>query len=191
MRTKQSVALLVYGADRLSVRDRRPNQPIHLLHSLDLSFDNSHSIFTIAPAAATATVSTRYNTVVLAAFAILGLRSTESQELSGRDRTEDQALERLHSILRHPAGPGGAGRHDAYLSLIGFGNDKSLPLLLDRLRLDYGESEPVVPAGVKLGFVCAQIHLVDAIRYITNTDQGMFYPRWAKWWELNRGYSRL
>lgn len=66
-----------------------------------------------------------------------------------------------------------------------------MPLLLERLRLDYGESEPIPPPGVKFGFVCTQVHLIDAIRSIANTDQGMFYPRWEKWWEANRRYPRL
>ncbi len=66
-----------------------------------------------------------------------------------------------------------------------------MPLLLERLRIDYGNSEPAPPPYVGLGFVCTHVHLVDALRAITNTDQGMFYPRWSTWWEANRIYPRL
>jgi hypothetical protein len=31
----------------LLIRDRRPNQPVHVLHRLDLCLDNAHPIFTI------------------------------------------------------------------------------------------------------------------------------------------------
>jgi hypothetical protein len=28
--------------------------------------------------------------------------------------------------------------------------------------------------------------LIDALKSITNTDQGMWYPKWALWWEANQ-----
>jgi WD40 repeat protein len=40
------------------------------------------------------------------------------------------------------------------------------------------------------GFDCAQLHLIDALRSITNSDQGMHYPRWAAWWQKNKDLSQ-
>jgi len=65
MRAKQTVTLFVNGADRLFVRNRRPNQAVHVFHRLDLGFDNAHSLFTIPRGDATQRDSTLYNTVVL------------------------------------------------------------------------------------------------------------------------------
>ena len=45
--TKQTVALLVNGADRLLVGDRRPDQSVHVFHRLDFRFDDAHLTFTI------------------------------------------------------------------------------------------------------------------------------------------------
>lgn len=92
------------------------------------------------------------------------------------------ALQRLHDTLRNRS-----NLHDEYLEISGIGNEESVPLLLERLRLDYGSLQHGDPSGVGVGFDCAQVHLVDALRTITNTDQGMYYPRWLSWWEENRG----
>ena len=92
------------------------------------------------------------------------------------------ALQRLRDTLRNHS-----NLHDEYLEIAGIGNKESVPLLLERLRLDYGSLQHGDPSGVGVGFDCAQVHLVDALRTITNTDQGMYYPRWLSWWEANRG----
>jgi outer membrane protein assembly factor BamB len=92
-------------------------------------------------------------------------------------------LDQLHDALRKYRDP-----HDTYLYIAQIGNEQSVPLLIERFRLDHGGPEPR-PAAV-YGFVCDQLHLVDALRSITNTDQGMFYPRWAAWWEANQGRSQ-
>jgi hypothetical protein len=94
------------------------------------------------------------------------------------------ALEQLHDILRKYPEP-----HDAYISIAAIGNEETVPLLLERFRLDYGPLELEPTLGVMHGFICTQVHLVDALRTITNTDQGMYYPRWAAWWEANRSLS--
>jgi len=94
-------------------------------------------------------------------------------------------LPELHRILRTSAGP-----HDAYLQLPETGNEQTVPLLLDRLRLDYGVSEPVEVPGWGQGIICTQGHLIDALRAITNTDQGYYYPRWAAWWKANQKLPR-
>jgi hypothetical protein len=60
-----------------------------------------------------------------------------------------------------------------------------VPLLLERLRQDLGASELSRWSGTGMAFDCAQVHLIDALREINSTDQGMFYPRWAAWWEKN------
>lgn len=124
-------------------------------------------------------------------FAVATAQPTQPQDLSKRDQSTDRALRRLHDILRQPPGPNDAARHDAYLSLIGIGDEETVPLLLERLRIDYGTTEPVLAPGLKLGFVCTQVHLVDALRSITNTDQGMFYPRWKTWWDAHQSLPRL
>jgi hypothetical protein len=116
---------------------------------------------------------------------------THAQLLDKPNPAADRALRGLHEALRQPPGLSDAARHDAYLSLIGFGNEQTVPLLLERLRIDYGATEPVPPPGKQLGFICTQGHLVDALRSITNTDQGMFYPRWKAWWDTHRNLSML
>jgi PQQ-like domain len=94
---------------------------------------------------------------------------------------KEPTLDELHDALRKHR-----NLHDEYLYIARIGNEQSVPLLLERLRLDYGASEPIPPPGMVYGLDCAQVHLVDALRYITNTDQGMYYPRWAAWWKANR-----
>lgn len=79
--------------------------------------------------------------------------------------------------------------HDALLEIASIGTKDTVPILLERFRLDYGEQQPP-PPGVRAGFVCTQVHLVDALRTITNTDQGMYYPKWAAWWSENRNLSQ-
>ena len=94
-------------------------------------------------------------------------------------------LEQIHDHLRKYS-----GLHDDYLYAATLGNEETVPLLLQRFRLDYGPLEPAPPPGTIPGFDCSQVHLVDALRSITNTDQGMYYPRWAAWWEANKGSSQ-
>ena len=94
-------------------------------------------------------------------------------------------LDELHSELRTHS-----NLHDTYLHIATVGNEKSVPLLLERLRKDYGASEPVLRPGMLEGFDCAQLHLIDALRAITNSDQGMHYPRWAAWWQKNQDLSQ-
>ncbi len=54
-------------------------------------------------------------------------------------------------------------------------NEETVPLLLERLRQDFWASEPSHPSGTGMALDCAQVHLIDALRAIINTDQGMFY----------------
>ena len=112
-----------------------------------------------------------------------------AQGLPRLDTQSADALRRLHNSLHQSL-----DHHDAYLSLIGLGNEETVPLLLERLRIDYGETEPIRPTpplGVHLGFICTHVHLIEALRSITNTDQGMYYPRWKAWWDANHGLPRL
>lgn len=124
-------------------------------------------------------------------FAVATAQPAQSQDLSSPDPSTDQALRRLQAILRKSAGPSDNARHDAYLLLITLANKETVPLLLERLRIDYGPTEPVPPAGKQFGFVCTHVHLVDALRSTTNTDQGMFYPRWKSWWDTHQNLTRL
>jgi len=96
--------------------------------------------------------------------------------------SREDLLKSLHDDLqRH------SNLHDTYLYLASIGTKETV-LLLERLRLDYGAHEP--PPGMVMGFDCAQGHLVDALRAITNTDQGMFYPRWKAWWDANQDLTQ-
>jgi len=113
-------------------------------------------------------------------------RTAEPDPFRGMPAYKKPDLTELHEELRQYPEP-----HDAYLALIELGNEETVPLLLDRLRLDYGASEPApLPHGMMRGFICTQGHLIEALRSITNTDQGMYYPRWAAWWEANRKHPR-
>lgn len=105
-----------------------------------------------------------------AAFQPLGIPST---------RTE------LHETLRR-----GGSLHDVYFAARRLGDETTVPLLLARLRLDYGASEPIPPPGRIYAVICPHAHLIDALRSITNTDHGYYYPRWKTWWETNRQLPR-
>ena len=69
MRAKQPREIFVNRADRPFILDCRPDQSVHLLHSLDLRLDNTHPNFTIPPVALSPCHSTVYNTVVLEGWA--------------------------------------------------------------------------------------------------------------------------
>jgi outer membrane protein assembly factor BamB len=107
-----------------------------------------------------------------------------NQEFQARQQQEE-ARTQLHDVLRNQA-----HLHDTYLQAAQVGNKDTVPLLIERLRQDFGAVELGPPSGNGMGFDCAQIHLVDALREITNTDQGVYYPRWAAWWEVNRTLSQ-
>lgn len=94
-------------------------------------------------------------------------------------------LPELHEVLRNSREP-----HDAYIRIAEIGNEETVPLLLARLRLDYGASEPTDVPGVARAMIDTQAHLISALRSITNTDQGYYYPRWEAWWEANRTFPR-
>ena len=98
---------------------------------------------------------------------------------------EKANLARYHDELRNHA-----DLHDTYIEVAPIGNEETVPLLLERLRKDFGGPEPSHLPGTELAFDCAQIHLIDALREITNTDQGLFYPRWAAWWAENHTISQ-
>jgi hypothetical protein len=97
----------------------------------------------------------------------------------GPDR-EKASLAQFHNELRKYA-----HLHDTYIGVAPIGNEETVPLPLERLRPDFGASEPSHPSRTGMAFDCAQVHLIDVLREITNTDRGMFYPRWAAWWEKN------
>ena len=86
--------------------------------------------------------------------------------------------ERLHDPQYDP--------HDTYLYLGGFGNEETAALLIKRLH--------PMPPGAKNpyfgGFICTYWHMLDALKEITNTDQGNYYEGWARWWQANQGLSQ-
>jgi hypothetical protein len=101
---------------------------------------------------------------------------------------EQRWRQHLHERLRR-----GGDLHDAYFGAPQIGNEETVPLLLERLRVEYGaaeQDERNAPPGTEFGYVCTHVHLVDGLRAITNTDRGMYYPRWAEWWESNRKLAR-
>jgi hypothetical protein len=126
-----------------------------------------------------------FESVVVVVF-ILAQPAQSRDRSKPRDNAQGKYVLRLNERLRNPKGDS----HDDYASAIYIGNEQTVPLLLERLRRDYGATEPIPPPGRQFGFVCTQVHLVEALRTITNTDQGMFYPRWAKWWDANHGLPR-
>jgi len=107
------------------------------------------------------------------------------EQMANHLALQARTLEQAHAILRNCRNP-----HDLYVGVTRTGNKETVPLLLERYRLDYGTTEPVLPPGMSEGFVCTRVHLIDALRTITNTDQGLYYPRWAGWWEANKRLSQ-
>jgi len=105
-----------------------------------------------------------------------------AQPSQGRERA---SLAQFHDELRKYA-----HLRDTYIEVAPLGNEETVPLLLERLRQDFGASEPSHPSGTGMAFDCARVHLIDALRVITNADEGMFYPRWAAWWEKNNSLSQ-
>ncbi len=65
VRAKQPREIFIDGADRSLIRYRRPNQPVHVFHRLDLCLDDTHPSFTIPLVALSLCPSTIYNTVAL------------------------------------------------------------------------------------------------------------------------------
>jgi len=106
------------------------------------------------------------------------------QQLAGAFREPDTLAE-LHEILRNVREP-----HDAYARIEKLATEETVPLLLERLRIDYGAAEPVQVPGRLQAVICTHAHLISALRSITNTDQGYYYPRWAAWWAANQTLPR-
>src|SRR5215831_11814880 len=65
VRAEQPREFFVDGVNRSPILDRRPNQPVHLLHGLNLCLDDTHPNLTIPPLALCLSASIVYNTVVL------------------------------------------------------------------------------------------------------------------------------
>jgi hypothetical protein len=123
--------------------------------------------------------------IVVATFVLVQLGHAQQRPMAKTDAQRVELL-RLHEKLRAST----EDHHDEYAEAMYIGNEQTIPLLLERLRQDYGATEPAPHAGAIPGFICTQVHLVDALRSITNTDQGMFYPNWARWWEANNASTR-
>jgi len=68
-----------------------------------------------------------------------------------------------------------------------YDNPDTFSALLRRLRDEFGASEPP-PEQQRI--IDTQFYLVQELKFIANTDQGMYYPRWAAWWEANRQFPR-
>jgi hypothetical protein len=120
--------------------------------------------------------------LVLCFFATCAIAQNPSK--SHQRAKTDPEVEKIHSRIRNDRDP-----HDAFLQAAFIYDKTTVPVILERFAREYGKTEPEVNGDSRRGFVCTQIHLIDAIRSITNTDQGMWYPRWASWWEANQNLS--
>jgi len=100
-------------------------------------------------------------------------------------RGEAEIRRNVHEVLRV------RGDHDLFATAGHVGNKETFTILLERLRADYGEYEPppVAPRLVS-GVICTHAHLAQSMSMITNTDEGLYYPRWITWWEKNRALSQ-
>jgi outer membrane protein assembly factor BamB len=124
----------------------------------------------------------------------------------------DQRRALLHASLRANREP-----HDIYINVMALADETTVPLLLERFRIDHPmaapkpEPEPapeptrvdsfpysIGPVGHAVNrstryipaFSCVQGHLVDALSYATNTNRGMYFPDWKAWWDENQHKSR-
>ena len=61
-----SVMAVINGSNRTLAQHRHPDQPINILHSLDLRLDNTHSLNDTRPWFSSSPRSIVYNTVILA-----------------------------------------------------------------------------------------------------------------------------
>ncbi len=107
----------------------------------------------------------------------------------------------MHDVLRRYRQP-----HDTYVSAAEIGDETTVPLLLERFRLDAGTQGPPAPAApaaphdgdpatflsslfirtpVQHAFSCVHWHLVRALAFTTNVDRGLYYPAWDAWWREN------
>jgi hypothetical protein len=122
----------------------------------------------------------------------------------------EQRRAQLHASLRGYRQP-----HDTYINVMALADETTVPLLLERFRIDHpgaaprpepepepkpapvdsfpyplGPVNPVVSNRYLPGFACVHVHLVDALRYATNTNRGMYFPEWKAWWDENQHKSR-
>jgi hypothetical protein len=84
----------------LPVRHRRPNQPVHVLHGLDLRLDDTHPNFTIPPVPLSPCQLTLYNTVVLVSLAVLNVSEYQRNDVTSAD-AELVVTYRLFGLRQH------------------------------------------------------------------------------------------
>src|SRR5690349_18751163 len=139
--------------------------------------------------------------VLVTALAVTPLHACAGRHRAGDDwlkamerwarLPEAQKRASLHETLRHSREP-----HDAYIDLIGLADETTVPVLLYRLHEDYGAFTPPLPPtpprelpatptafplppAIELqpahssGFPCTWVHLIDALKSVTNADVGM------------------
>ncbi|MGA8144291.1 MAG: hypothetical protein WB987_10420 [Candidatus Acidiferrales bacterium] len=75
---------------------------------------------------------------------------------------EKEVRAQLYDVVRK-----NAYLHASYLDIAPIGNKQTVPLLLGRLRHDFGAFESGAPSGIGMAFDCAHAHLIEALRDIT------------------------
>lgn len=146
--------------------------------------------------------------VILASACACATRPSAGARLAREARMRPEARrEQLHALLRKYPQP-----HDVYIHIMPLADETTVPLLLERFRIDHPMARPpepppdpewidpspysigrIGPAGTNRtiqGFACVQGHLVEALAYATNTNRGMYYPAWQAWWAENGHKSR-
>ena len=96
-----------------------------------------------------------------------------AEEATWRSRPTAERREALHDALRTLP-----NLHDAYLDLAEIADPSSIQVLLLRLCVDYPEPKPL-PS--RWGGDCAQDHLTEVLRTVTNQDAGMWCSEWRGW----------
>ncbi len=88
-------------------------------------------------------------------------RSSQWDQESPAQHQQEEARAQLDDVLRTQA-----HLHDAYLQAALVGTKDTVPLLIERLRQDFAAVELGPRSGNAMGFDCAQIHLIDALRRV-------------------------
>jgi hypothetical protein len=80
--------------------------------------------------------------------------------------SSEEQREVAHKILSYPFG----NHHDAYLILVTYGNEESIPYLVNRLK-QFKDNDFIE---------CSHDHCVEALKKITGKDLGHNYEDWKK-----------
>ena len=96
----------------------------------------------------------------------------------GQDFYRNAAPEEMRR-LSHDAIRFSLPHHDAFLNLIHYGDEESVPLLISTLR--WAPDDP---------WVCTWDHCFEALKSITNSDPGDTFDAWKRWYAKNGSKRR-